>query len=502
LGDWIIMKLREIVTETRGALDEIKKGQKDANGFTRCWPGKHAEGTKKGKNGGQVRKCVPNEGVAEATRKPRKPAAPQFTKYTNYDLWERERYARGANYTETEIDGRLVGVAVVGTTYNEWGYVKDTGKVVGMWYNKAGIGSFVQDGTSFDESLSYAEQDTTWPYMNESQGVAEAKDHTELLALADRHEKTGKWEWSQGNYEGAKQHYAKANELRDRAKKAQGVTESTGGKLPGFLSYVLANSQGQFSDIEEIEDLFDYAYLSDLDLETIADGANEDGVTATKWATPRMAWLLKNISDKSKLAVIKPLAASWLKTVAPAIDQYVKDVLSEQGVAEAGNAQQAAIAIDMKKHHQKPKNESRDMCHVCGQTPCNCTHLTEGMTLDQQFDMIEEMVEHLAEEHGVDADAIWEDFDTVSDEELLAETAAWKRKAGKNKNGGLNKKGVASYRREHPGSKLQTAVTTKPSKLKKGSKAANRRKSFCARMGGMKGPMTVSYTHLRAHETG
>jgi hypothetical protein len=73
--------------------------------------------------------------------------------------------------------------------------------------------------------------------------------------------------------------------------------------------------------------------------------------------------------------------------------------------------------------------------------------------------------------------------------EIIVETAAWQKKSGKNKNGGLNKKGVASYRREHPGSKLQTAVTTKPSKLKKGSKAAKRRKSFCARMGGMKGPM-------------
>lgn len=73
--------------------------------------------------------------------------------------------------------------------------------------------------------------------------------------------------------------------------------------------------------------------------------------------------------------------------------------------------------------------------------------------------------------------------------EILSESAAWKRKEGKSKTGGLNKKGVASYRREHPGSKLQTAVTTKPSKLKKGSKAAKRRKSFCARMGGVKGPM-------------
>jgi hypothetical protein len=54
---------------------------------------------------------------------------------------------------------------------------------------------------------------------------------------------------------------------------------------------------------------------------------------------------------------------------------------------------------------------------------------------------------------------------------------------------GLSQKAVNAYRREHPGSKLKTAVTTKPSKLKKGSKAAKRRKSFCARMSGNKGPM-------------
>ena len=71
----------------------------------------------------------------------------------------------------------------------------------------------------------------------------------------------------------------------------------------------------------------------------------------------------------------------------------------------------------------------------------------------------------------------------------MAKTAAWQRKEGKNPTGGLNKKGVASYRRANPGSKLKTAVTTPPSKLKKGSKSAKRRKSFCARMGGVKGPM-------------
>ena len=71
----------------------------------------------------------------------------------------------------------------------------------------------------------------------------------------------------------------------------------------------------------------------------------------------------------------------------------------------------------------------------------------------------------------------------------LMKTAAWTRKEGKDPKGGLNAKGVASYRREHPGSKLQTAVTKKPSELKADSKDAKRRKSFCARMSGMSGPM-------------
>lgn len=69
---------------------------------------------------------------------------------------------------------------------------------------------------------------------------------------------------------------------------------------------------------------------------------------------------------------------------------------------------------------------------------------------------------------------------------LEKKSPAWQRSEGKNPEGGLNAKGVASYRAANPGSKLKTAVTTKPSKLKKGSKAAKRRKSFCARMKGMR----------------
>jgi hypothetical protein len=58
----------------------------------------------------------------------------------------------------------------------------------------------------------------------------------------------------------------------------------------------------------------------------------------------------------------------------------------------------------------------------------------------------------------------------------------------KSKTGGLTKKGRAKYNRK-TGSNLKAPVT---GKVKKGSKAAKRRKSFCARMSGMKGPMKDS----------
>ena len=56
-------------------------------------------------------------------------------------------------------------------------------------------------------------------------------------------------------------------------------------------------------------------------------------------------------------------------------------------------------------------------------------------------------------------------------------------KGEKSKSGGLTQKGVDKYNRV-TGGNMKTAVTTKPSKLKAGSKDANRRKSFCARSAG------------------
>lgn len=208
---------------------------------------------------------------------------------------------------------------------------------------------------------------------------------------------------------------------------------------------------------------------------------------------------------------------------------------SKKSMDEAANAaQQAAIAINMKKHHQKPNNEDSnpeyddeagmadnnletleravqgidDLINAGDNLPEWCQEkiaVAKSMLVnvwdymkseeermdpevEEMFEALEQFVYQVADLRQVDAELVWETFERMDDQKLF-ETAAWRRSEGKSKKGGLNAKGVASYRREHPGSKLQMAVTTKPSKLKKGSKAAKRRKSFCARMSGVKGPM-------------
>ena len=99
----------------------------------------------------------------------------------------------------------------------------------------------------------------------------------------------------------------------------------------------------------------------------------------------------------------------------------------------------------------------------------------------------------LKEEGVAEAYSLEESFNMkINELEMMNED--WQKTNRKDKTSGMSRKAVKAYRREHPGSKLQTAVTTKPSKLKKGSKSAKRRASFCARMKGMKKHRTGAKT--------
>jgi hypothetical protein len=115
----------------------------------------------------------------------------------------------------------------------------------------------------------------------------------------------------------------------------------------------------------------------------------------------------------------------------------------------------------------------------------------ESAELVEEFDLIESIIERLAAHNGVDADVIWEDLENLTEDELYAFAVTsepvmedWQKANKRDKTDGMSQKAVNAYRRENPGSKLKTAVTTKPSKLKKGGKASKRRKSYCSRSRG------------------
>jgi len=85
----------------------------------------------------------------------------------------------------------------------------------------------------------------------------------------------------------------------------------------------------------------------------------------------------------------------------------------------------------------------------------------------------------------VDRDANFQRYKKIQDklkEQDVAED--WQKANKRDKTDGMSQKAVNAYRRENPGSKLKTAVTTKPGKLKKGGKASKRRKSYCSRSRG------------------
>ena len=77
-----------------------------------------------------------------------------------------------------------------------------------------------------------------------------------------------------------------------------------------------------------------------------------------------------------------------------------------------------------------------------------------------------------------------EGFEGWADNVILEKSAAWTRKAGKNKEGGLNEKGRKSYEKANPGSDLKAPQP----------EGGSRKKSFCARMGGMKKKLTSAKT--------
>lgn len=156
--------------------------------------------------------------------------------------------------------------------------------------------------------------------------------------------------------------------------------------------------------------------------------------------------------------------------------------VDEEGVAEGSQNEQKYMAV-YNKFMENPSYVGKPIT-----SGGNVIYVTASSPAEARTKFVEIF------KHGQVLSSFQGRYNVVpAKQENISEAENWS-KHNNPKAGGMSKKSVSVYRREHPGSKIQTAVTKKPSKIKKGSSDDKRRKSFCARMKGMKKHNTSSKT--------
>jgi hypothetical protein len=342
--------------QTHGNLNEIAKGAKDSNGFTKCWPGKHAEGTKKGRNGGQVRNCVPNESQV---------AAEAIVSSGDATL----------ELLELNIFKDLIGEHSLSNYDEEFAQSHNWQKVVARWAPKA-------------ERL----YDAVIRLHNAGKKISSQ----EARAITDT------------AYDGS-------DAYNDPKSAASDLPRIYAQQYNAILQFVQNISKPDMNMHEQ----------------GVAEGLGKRCQQCG----------MSNCSCAPGKCKCKPISG-WIpnKGFKKAVDEGIFD---------------SKPKVDWNKRAKELFAKGFTEQQVAQQL------IKEGCPANQVNVYVQ-------------AGQLEEDWNKVNHHD---------------KTNGLSQKAVNSYRREHPGSKLQTAVTTKPNKLKAGSKDAKRRKSFCARMSGNKGPM-------------
>ena len=238
--------------------------------------------------------------------------------------------------------------------------------------------------------------------------------------------------------------------------------------------------------------------------ESVAEGLNEMDKSAPQPGRDgKVSHSTYGSRDKKGSDYFKGKEAPGKPITKKQMEKHALDILKKQGMAEAqldekcwdGYQQQG---MKNKGGRQVPNcvpKESIEETYM-EQNQDELARILElgGVQQDQnlveEFDLIESIIEGIAAQNGVDAETVWADLESLTEDELYAFAVTsqlnedWQKANKKDKTDGMSQKAVNAYRRENPGSKLKTAVTTKPSKLKKGGKASKRRKSYCSRSRG------------------
>jgi hypothetical protein len=470
------MKASEFITE-------LRKGQKDANGYTRCWPGKHAEGTKRGKNGGQVRNCVPNE--SEELN--------EYIVRSGDDIM---------SVMSLNLFADLLGQGNLSEYDEEFANSPKWQAVVAEWAPKA---EFLQreiskyqstgrklrdaeadaiDATAYDGGDAYENADTAAKYL--------PKVYNKQASAIVRLLKDGYANPPTGMHEGSRSvDIATQDELDHQDAMAARAFDRNQNRIARQQGNLAAGVDvGRWlkpyqmlvkNNFEPVETKDRFEYLMQIALKLKGTNAGFSGDTGMSHAARIFG--LQHQEQK--------LVANLIRNCPKIrdLENYTNSEITESAADEKNWMAQIKSKYPNVRWLQAKMPGAPLLAYVDGKEVARFNYNKE---LAEEFDLIESIIEDIAERNGVDSEVIWEDLESLDDDELyvfattstIMETEAWQKANKKDRTDGMSRKAVKAYRREHPGSKLKTAVTTKPSKLKKGSKASKRRKSYCSRSKG------------------
>ena len=493
--------------KTHGNVMEIKKGQKDSNGYTRCWPGKHAEGTKKGKNGGQVRNCVPNES----------------TELNEYIVRSGDDIM---SVMSLNLFSDLIGQGNLSDYDEEFANSPEWQAVVAKWAPKA---EYLQqeiakyqstgrklrdaeadalDATAYDGSDAYENANLAAEYLPKVYNK-QASAIVRLLKDGYANPPTGMHEddgrvTSDGpirlptspTIEPNSDYWTTEWPKEVRRKKQELLKDfSQNAKL---VEIEWAFKHKAFMSKEQILDYLDQT-INDPEL-TPLEYMHNNGYSTDSMLKGMLKWLFTLGLSKADIFGIIKSARRGNTDVSPAMISRVArqalrtEMTEDQKFPEPRPATPEEIKrgyVYSKSHHLANDGMVYYFKDPRGYSKQPTKTVNEGeKELAEEFDLIESIINQIADHNGVDAELVWEDLESLTEDELYAFAVTsqlnedWQKANKKDKTDGMSQKAVNAYRREHPGSKLKTAVTTKPSKLKKGSKASKRRKSYCSRSRG------------------
>ena len=277
--------------------------------------------------------------VAPKAAKVSAPRAPAPKKLTLDDVWRKVEEVVGQIYPDGDpIDWMMPWFKRQG--------IEDfkVGEIIDRAARKNGYKDMYDYWKSFGEDTGYNEQSIE---ENSNYDWAAEKEKIRAMTTTQRREhalarlaSTKDVKFAHIASKAGAGHSEIMNVIKGSRGVAEAAPKAPPALAPSFTQYVFKKApRGTFTDLSQVEDLFDYAYLDDLGYDNMLGEMEDTGETAKKVVLPRLSWVLKNMANRKYLPLVKPLASEWMKLIVAKLDSDASmfEDANPQGIPETCN---------------------------------------------------------------------------------------------------------------------------------------------------------------------